>query len=941
MGRSHSSTTLLVAALLAGCAGVKTAVTPGQDGGGFDVPTGTDAPNDIPVVVTDGPSIDITVMPPTDAACTPVSCTPTGGAYCGTIGDGCHRSKDCGACAGAGQVCTANICVEGPSCVRGTCNGAGGARYCGKIGTGCGDAIDCGACPTGNTCSPDGVCVPANCTPIGCDIPGGAGKYCGRIGDGCGRTIDCTCAAPQTCGGTGINNVCGDPNCVPITCNPTGGGQYCGTIGNGCGKALDCPATCPGGVACPANHACPGGGTTCSGIQCQIGKDNCPATSQTTLTGTIYDPAGKNPLYNILVYVPNATPSAITSGATCDKCDTYVTGSPIAVALTDAQGRFSLKNVPSGTNIPVVIQTGKWRRQITVANVPACVSTALTDKNQTRLPRNKSEGDIPLIAIATGGSDAVECLVRSVGLDENEFTNDSGAGRIQLFQGYRASPTIMTGGASSALRAVDQLWATVTSMRKYDVVLMACEGDSGQSESRTAAQYAAVRGYGDIGGRIFGSHYHNNWVRSEDGTPSAGYPQVVKFASGAHGLDKARSLPAADRYLVPQGHGIPRLVGRRRRHADARHDRDHRRRAHRGLGDRAHPAVDLRSGHQPEPDQAGRRVLLVHDARRQRQRLRPHGVQRRPRLSGRRIERGGSLPHPLRRDTDRPDTAAKGAGVHAVRSVVVRADRNRNAGAASGSAAGIDPAAARRHAGAAGAAASAASAASAATRITGPPTAPSSWTAAIRNSTTGARLITYRTCAAVRLAADVRSLKLSRRSPTVWRADEDVVMQIESRPYGADAAADEIEALRARVWKVEDRLFVYDEVPVQSLFTLDLLFDRLEELAAGLDRFAYVVDLRGVKRPGAEVRERLKQRVNRLNPRLAHVAAVVGNKRGDPRGREAGGLRDRVPFVHVQRLRRRRTGGLSACAPLSNGSSSRSSSTSARSASADVRSPTK
>jgi hypothetical protein len=101
-------------------------------------------------------------------------------------------------------------------------------------------------------------------------------------------------------------------------------------------------------------------------------------------------------------------------------------------------------------------------------------------------------------------------------------------------------------------------------------------------------------------------------------------------------------------------------------------------------------------------------------------------------------------------------------------------------------------------------------------------------------------------------------------------------MQIESRPYGPNAAADEIEALRARVWKAEDRLFVYDEVPIQSLFTLDLLFDRLEELSDGLDRFAYVVDLRGVKRPGAEVRERLKQRVKRLNPRLAHVAIVVG-----------------------------------------------------------------
>ena len=188
-----------------------------------------------------------------------------------------------------------------------------------------------------------------------------------------------------------------------------------------------------------------------------------------------------------------------------------------------------------------------------MANVPACASTALTDKNQTRLPKNKSEGDIPLIALATGGSDAVECLLRSVGIDENEFTNDSGTGRIQLFQGYRASPTIMTGGASSALRVVDQLWASVTSMRKYDVVLMACEGDSGQSESRTAAQYAAVRGYADLGGRIFGSHYHNNWIRSEDGEPNAGYPQVVKFASGAHGLDNPVPYPLQIDTTFPKG----------------------------------------------------------------------------------------------------------------------------------------------------------------------------------------------------------------------------------------------------------------------------------------------------------------------------------------------------------------------------------------------------
>ena len=389
------------------------------------------------------------------------------------------------------------------------------------------------------------------------------------------------------------------------------------------------------------------------------------------------------------------------------------------MALTDAQGRFSLKNVPSGANIPLVIQTGKWRRQITVANVPACVSTALTDKNQTRLPRNKSEGNIPLIAIATGGSDAVECLLRSVGIDENEFTNDSGTGRIQLFQGYRASPTIMTGGASSALRAVDQLWASVTSMKKYDVVLMACEGDSGQSESRTAAQYAAVRGYADLGGRIFGSHYHNNWIRSEDGEPNAGYPQVVKFASGAHGLDNPVPYPLQIDTSFPKGVAFRDWLVARRRHADARHDLDQRRRAHRRRGD---PALSQQWIYGQDTSRSPTKPVVEYFSL-----TTPVGsanVCGRMVFSDVHVSQGGgdqrrrSLPHPLRRHLDRFDAAAEGAGVHALRSVVVRADRDRNAGAAAGAAAGIDPAAARHDAASAGAATAAATAAAARGRVT-------------------------------------------------------------------------------------------------------------------------------------------------------------------------------------------------------------------------------
>jgi hypothetical protein len=101
-------------------------------------------------------------------------------------------------------------------------------------------------------------------------------------------------------------------------------------------------------------------------------------------------------------------------------------------------------------------------------------------------------------------------------------------------------------------------------------------------------------------------------------------------------------------------------------------------------------------------------------------------------------------------------------------------------------------------------------------------------------------------------------------------------MTIEARPYGSDASPDERSELRDRVWRVEDRLFMLVEVPIQTPFTLDVMFDRLEELAAGVDHFAYVVDLSGVKRPDARVREKLRQRVGRINPRLVHVGVVVG-----------------------------------------------------------------
>ena len=243
-------------------------------------------------------------------------------------------------------------------------------------------------------------------------------------------------------------------------------------------------------------------GRGCWNLECLQSK--CEGRPKTTVTGTVYDPAAVTPLYNAIVYVPNAKPDPIKSGASCDRCGGVLSGKPIVTALTDTHGRFVLENVPAGKDIPIVVQIGKWRRQVTVPTVVACQNNAYENPETFRLPRTQAEGDIPLIAVATG-CDPMECLIRKVGIDDSEFTNGAGKGRVHLYKGTGG------GGAQDSTSAYD-FWADETKLQSYDVVINACEC---QPYPRGSAAYPSMQRFLDKGGRFFGSHYHYNWFTDQ------------------------------------------------------------------------------------------------------------------------------------------------------------------------------------------------------------------------------------------------------------------------------------------------------------------------------------------------------------------------------------------------------------------------------------------
>jgi hypothetical protein len=312
----------------------------------------------------------------------------------------------------------------------------------------------------------------------------------------------------------------------------------------------------------------------CGSLACN--QVSCPDGGTTSLSGIVYDPAGKVPLYNVVVYVPTTPVQPITTGASCDQCGGEVTGNPLVSALTDANGHFVLANVPAAVPIPLVLQIGKWRRQMTVPAVTACANTPLTDKNTMRLPRSRAEGDVPHIALTTGGADPLECLLRKIGIDDAEFATAGGGGRVHLYAGSgvpgEVPPLVAASGFAQSLNGgaafadAQTLWGTSSSLDAYDIVLMACEGQQNPG-TKPASALKAMSDFESQGGRVFASHWHDYWFESgpaplpstgswtdltppppdpSDGTLDTSFPKGQAFhdwLANVGGLDATGNLP--------------------------------------------------------------------------------------------------------------------------------------------------------------------------------------------------------------------------------------------------------------------------------------------------------------------------------------------------------------------------------------------------------------
>jgi hypothetical protein len=238
---------------------------------------------------------------------------------------------------------------------------------------------------------------------------------------------------------------------------------------------------------------------------------SCSGSTTTTISGTVHDPAGKNPLYGISVFVPGgplqALPKGVPTGSDACSCGALYKSGAIVSTTTDVNGHFTLTNAPVG-NIPLVIQVGKWRHVVNIT------TTSCQDNPQTNVDLNGtvaagSMDNMPDIAVSTGHADTLECLLKRIGLPDSEYVAGTATtGHIHVYSGGstngpgnpEANP--MPGAPESDTN----LWDSVGHLMSYDILLLSCEG--GETYK---ANPPALEQYLNAGGRTFASHYHYAW----------------------------------------------------------------------------------------------------------------------------------------------------------------------------------------------------------------------------------------------------------------------------------------------------------------------------------------------------------------------------------------------------------------------------------------------
>lgn len=299
------------------------------------------------------------------------------------------------------------------------------------------------------------------------------------------------------------------------------------------GSLLGCAAV-DGGMIEPPTGPAP----DCRGLACDVPR--CPAGSPTSLSGRVTAPNGQQPIPQALVYIPES-PGPLTpipAALQCEACNRPVSDRTVSVTQTGIDGRFVLRGVPAGDTIPIVIQKGRFRRRFEVRITPCQAQAVIAQSggDSLPLPGSRSEGDLPQMAVAAGDYDAIECVLRELGIAPGEFSgadepSGDGTGGVHLYNNQAPGAPTIAGQSplSRLLRDRERLL-------RYPLIFLNCSGPTySESLLRDPTVIANLRDYLATGGRLYVTDWSYDFL--------AQVPELSPFICFEDDLDCAITTP--------------------------------------------------------------------------------------------------------------------------------------------------------------------------------------------------------------------------------------------------------------------------------------------------------------------------------------------------------------------------------------------------------------
>ncbi len=246
-------------------------------------------------------------------------------------------------------------------------------------------------------------------------------------------------------------------------------------------------------------------GGTCQGLGCKV--PSCPVGSDTVVTGRVTAPNGADPIRQAIIYVPTTgVPEKFPPQVSCEACDTPIAGIPVTKTLSNIDGTFELHHVPVTDQVPIVIQKGRWRRIVPFA-VKKCQRNELPAES-TSLPRDRIQGILPRMAVAVGDFDAIECVLKNIGIEGSEFTAPGGGGAVEL---YDNAP--LGGNGAPGKVNISTLVTDLSKMLQYNLIFFNC-ADPGYSEDlmNNPRVKQNLIDYVTRGGRLYVTDWSYDWI---------------------------------------------------------------------------------------------------------------------------------------------------------------------------------------------------------------------------------------------------------------------------------------------------------------------------------------------------------------------------------------------------------------------------------------------